>query len=419
METSRIRFPGARGEQLAGWVEQSAEGGGRGWALFAHCFTCSGSSRAAVDVSRGLARAGFGVLRFDFTGLGKSDGEFSDTGFSSNVGDLLAAARVLEQRFGPPDLLVGHSLGGAAVLHAARSLPSVSAVATVGAPADPSHVLRHMEGSLERIREEGQAKVRIGGRSFRIRQSFVEDLEETRMEETVSNLDRPLLILHAPLDTVVGIENAGRLFEMARHPRSFVSLDGADHLLTDPGDSEWISRVLSAWASRYLAPLQGEAPEDLRDGERVRARIGAEGLRTEVAARGHRLVADEPASVGGTDRGPTPYELVAAGLGACTAMTLRMYADRKDWPLDGVDVRLRHRRIQSEDGGGCEAGPGASGLDILDREIRFEGGGLSDDQKDRLLEIADRCPVHRTLSEGVHVRARRPEPEIGGLEAGP
>jgi len=375
------------------------------YALFAHCFTCSKNIRAAVNISRALSREGFGVVRFDFTGLGESEGEFEDTNFSSNVADLLAAAGYMERSLGTPQLLVGHSLGGAAVLQAVSELPGVRAVATVGVPADPAHVLVHMESSLEEIEETGAAQVSIGGRPFRVRKQFLDDLRAQRMEHTVANLSRPLLLFHSPIDTVVGIENASRLYAMARHPKSFVSLDRADHLLTDPRDSSYVGTVLAAWATRYVDLAGEEATVDaLRTMDRVVTCTPRGAFRTEVRIRAHGLVADEPRAMGGEDAGPSPYELLAAGLGACTSMTLEMYARRKGWPLEEARVRLRHDRIHRIDEEACADGDDAR-LDVIEREIELVGA-LDAGQRARLLEIARRCPVHRTLEAGADVVTR-------------
>lgn len=405
MPTERLHFDGSDGDRLAARLELPADGRPIAFVLFAHCFTCSKNLKAAVNLTRALAERGMGVLRFDFTGLGESEGDFAETDFSSNVADLVAAARFLEERHGAPQLLVGHSLGGAAVLHAATRVPSVRAVATVGAPADPAHVLHLVSDSRDEIEARGKATVTLAGRPFTIKEEFLRDLEGQRMEEVVSELGRALLILHSPVDRVVGVENAARLYDMARHPKSFVSLDDADHLLTDPVDSRYAGRVLAAWAERYVdVPAPASTPDELADGERVVTRTRLGSFRTDVRIRAHGLVADEPASVGGEDAGPTPYDLLVAGLGACTSMTLEMYAERKGWPLEEARVRLRHRKIHRRDEKECEEGRDAR-LDVVDREVELIGP-LDREQRTRLMEIADRCPVHRTLEAGVRVETR-------------
>lgn len=397
MPTRSIDFPGALGERLSARLEMPVGGEPSGYALFAHCFTCSKQLKPVVTISRALASRGFAVLRFDFTGLGESEGDFADTNFSSNVADLIAAGRYLETEFAPPQVLVGHSLGGAAVLHAALSLPSVRAVATIGAPADPGHVLKLVAEHREEIESQGEATVSLGDRPFRIKKQFLDDLDGQRMDEVVRDLEAALLIFHSPVDQVVGIENAGRLYDLARHPKSFVSLDDADHLLRRDRDSGYVGDVLGAWASRYITgPTEAEVTGD----GRVFVRTGPEGYTTRIRARKHSLTADEPASLGGDDLGATPYELLLASLGACTSMTLRMYADRKEWPLEGVSVRLSHQKLHGRDIQDCDECD--QRLDRVERELEFIGD-LTPAQRQRLLEIADRCPVHRTLDAGVGI----------------
>jgi len=415
MSTRTVRFPGASGDTLAARLELPADGRPRATALFAHCFTCSKDLRAAVAITRELAAAGYAVLRFDFTGLGESEGDFADTDFSSNVDDLVAAARWLESEHEAPRLLVGHSLGGAAVLCAAFPLPSVEAVVTIGAPADPAHVLKHVAEKESEIREKGEATVTLAGRPFTIRESFLRDLSEASFDERLRELDAALLVMHSPVDATVGIENARRIYDAAKHPKSFVTLDTADHLLSDRDDATYAARVLGVWSARYVPSLADEDPEEITAGERLVARIGEEGYRTEMGVRGHRLVADEPRSVGGTDTGPTPYDYVVAGLAACTSMTLRMYADRKEWPLAGVTVRLKHDKLHRKDDDDCVDGEGDPRLDRVRMQLQLEGD-LDASQRERLMEIAGRCPVHRTLDAGVRIEReeRAPGGEVGG-----
>lgn len=400
MHTETIRFTSSDGDQLAARLELPADRKPHAFALFAHCFTCTKNIKAAVNVSRSLAGEGFGVLRFDFTGLGESEGDFADTNFSSNVQDLLAAAAYLEREWGAPSLLVGHSLGGSAVLKAAVELPSVEAVATIGSPSDPGHVLSHFSTVEEAIEREGEAEVTLAGRPFTVRRQFLEDVREVSLAPVVEGLKRALLIFHSPIDETVSIDHAANLYGWAKHPKSFVSLDEADHLLSDERDSRYVGKVLAAWASRYLPPPErSETLEEIRTRDRVATYTGSSGYRTEIAAGKHSLAADEPRSVGGTDTAPTPYDLLLAGLGSCTGMTLRMYADRKKWPLDGITVRLKHSKVHAED---CDEDckGGNAKLDRIDRELVLDGD-LDDDQLTRLLEIADRCPVHRTLESHV------------------
>lgn len=403
MHEEKLTFEGAFGDRLVGRLALPPDRAPRAYALFAHCFTCSKDLKAAVRLSMALTSARLGVFRFDFTGLGESEGDFAETHFSSNVADLLAAARFLEREMEAPKVLLGHSLGGAAVIHAAGKLPEVRAVATIGAPADPAHLKQLLESSLQEIEREGEAEVVLAGRRFRIRQDFLRDLEEQNMREAVERLERPLLLFHSPTDAIVGVDNAAKMYEMARHPKSFVSLDGADHLLTAERDARHVGRVLSAWSERYLEASSDDRPQVETDREGgVVARVGGAGFRTELVAGGHPLIADEPEEMGGTDEGPSPYDLLAASLGACTAMTLRMYADRKDWPLDGVTVRLSHRKCHGEDDRSCEAED--VGVDVIERRLDLEGP-LSEEQRRRLEAIADRCPVHQTLERGIRVSA--------------
>ncbi|MEM7417020.1 MAG: alpha/beta fold hydrolase [Gemmatimonadota bacterium] len=407
MPTSTFEFTGSGGDRLSARIETPASGRPLAWALFAHCFTCSKNVRAAVHISRGLAQHGIGVLRFDFTGLGESEGDFANTNFSSNIDDLVRAAQALELEHGAPSILVGHSLGGAAVLRAAGRLPSVRAVATVGAPAEPLHVLGLLKDSTEEIEAAGEATVDIGGRPFRVQKQFVDDLQEQRTEHAVASLGRALMILHSPTDQIVGIENAAQLYEMARHPKSFVSLDGADHLLSRPEDATFVASVLAAWAARYVEPAPDLDGEQLTGSNRVITSTGSGTFYTEIGIRAHELVADEPKSVGGDDLGPTPYDYLLAGLGACTSMTLQMYAGRKGWPLEEARVHLRHSRLHGPDRDACEEDDECR-LDVVDREVELKGP-LDEGQRARLMEIADRCPVHRTLEAGVQVRTQERE----------
>lgn len=316
MATQVLTFPGSGGHGLAARLEVPPNGRPVAYALFAHCFTCSKNIRAAVDITRTLSGLGIAVVRFDFTGLGESDGDFSDSNFSSNVEDLLAAARYMESELEAPSILIGHSLGGPAVLHAAISLPSVRAVATIGAPADPAHVLQHISSSKEEIERVGHATVQIGGRPFQVKKQFLDDLESQRMAEVVSNLDRALLIFHSPIDKIVGVENAGRLYEMAKHPKSFISLDGADHLLSDPADSKYVGTVLAAWAQKYIPSAIDDDADEVEDSEQAVSRTRSGSFYTEIGVRHHSLVADEPVSVGGEDAGPSPYDYIVAGPGS-------------------------------------------------------------------------------------------------------
>lgn len=366
------------------------------YAIFAHCFTCSKNLNAVQHISRALTQHGIAVLRFDFTGLGDSEGEFANTNFSSNVEDLLSAAAFLEEQYEAPKLLVGHSLGGAAVLLASLRIDSVEAVATIAAPARPDHVQQLFTQDLETIRQEGKAEIKLGGRSFTITQQLIDDLEEAHEKHNFQQIHHPLLILHSPADQTVSIDNASDIYLQADHPKSFISLDQADHLLSRQADSEYAGAMIGSWVQRYVKRPQKKT---VTDDYSVVTHTGRS-FTTEVMTQQHSFIADEPKSVGGHDRGPTPYDLVAAGLGACTGMTLRMYADRKSWPLDEVRVHLRHEKVYADDCERCE--DPQQKIDQFERTIEIRGD-LDKKQHQRLMEIADKCPVHKTLEAGMRV----------------
>jgi putative redox protein len=396
----RTVFRGSSGE-LAGKLEMPS-GAPKAWALFAHCFTCGKDNVAAGRISRALAKQGFAVLRFDFTGLGESEGDFAATGFSSNVEDLVRAADHLRDQFSAPAVLIGHSLGGAAVLAAAPQIPEVRGVVTIGAPADPFHVTGLLGDAIPAI-EAGEATVSIGGRPFRVRREFLDDIAMQPQCERISNLDAALLVMHSPIDEVVSVNNARIIYDTARHPKSFISLDGADHLLSDRADAEYGAGVLAAWSSRYVAADTTSADlnaDDPPDGAVRVAESGPGRLTQQISSRRHRLTADEPHPIG-DDTGPTPYDLLLAALGACTSMTVRLYADRKQWPLERIIVDSRHFRIHAKDCDECETAMGM--VDRIERDITLIGP-LDADQRAKLLDIADRCPVHRTLRSEVSIR---------------
>jgi putative redox protein len=394
VKSYRVEFQNDAGHILSGRLEMPVDENPVDYALFAHCFTCSKDYKAITYVSRALAERGIAVLRFDFTGLGESEGEFSDTNFSSNVEDLVAAARFLEEDYEAPRLLVGHSLGGAAVLQAAVKIPSSRSVVTIAAPCSPKHLERLVTDRREELVQKGEIEVSIAGRPFRIKKQFVDDLDALRMDESIRDLDRALLVMHSPADRTVDIENAYHIFETARHPKSFVSLDKADHLLLDPDDARYAGGVIAAWAEKNTGRAKATAAAEASEDGAVVVRTGADRYHTDVRVRGHGLVADEPEKAGGTNHGASPYELLLAALGACTSITLRMYADRKGWPLEAVEVRLRHHKVHAKDCESCETESGM--IDVIDREVN-PLGDLTEEQRQRLLEIADKCPVHKTL----------------------
>ena len=401
MPNQKVVFENQGGHALSGILDLPI-GPPVGYALFAHCFTCSKNLKAAGNIARALNDASIAVLRFDFTGLGQSEGEFADTNFSSNVTDLLAAVDYLAEQYEAPSILIGHSLGGTAVLQAAPQVESAVAVATIGSPSEPAHVSRMFADSEEALREHGEATVNLGGRPFLMKQQFLDDLDKQDLRSTIGSLRKALLIMHAPLDNVVEIDNASALFIAAKHPKSFVSLDSADHLLSREADSRYAGHVLAAWASRYLPEVTAAEALQANEGEVVaRTRLG--GFRTDVRLGDHHLVADEPRSVGGTNLGPTPYDLLSGALATCTSMTLRMYADHKNLDLESATVRVEHDRVHAEDCVDCETADGK--IDEFRRTISLEGD-LTSAQKKRMLEIADRCPVHRTLHGEIKVRSK-------------
>ncbi|WP_417727429.1 alpha/beta fold hydrolase [Roseovarius sp.] len=401
MPTERLTFTGHAGHDLVARLDLPA-GPHLATALFAHCFTCSKDIPAARRIAARLAGAGIAVLRFDFTGLGHSGGEFENTSFSTNVEDLARAAEALSARGMAPGLLIGHSLGGAAVLAAAGQIKSARAVVTIGAPFDPGHVTHNFGAALERIEADGVAEVRLGGRNIRIGRGFVEDVRAEALGPKINALHKALLVLHAPRDETVGIENAGEIFKAARHPKSFVTLDGANHLITNPDDAEYAAGVIAAWAKRYLAMTPPAPPPGAPEGVVRVSEADGEGFLQDInAGPAHHVLADEPVAYGGTDRGMSPYGFLAAGLGACTSMTIRMYARRKGWDLDHVSVDVCHDKVHAQD---ADSRAEAK-ADKFTRVIRLEGD-LSDAQREKLLEIADKCPVHRTLERSSRVVTR-------------
>lgn len=402
----KIQFTGHDGNKLAARLDRP-NGPMKAMALFAHCFTCSKDIFAASRIAAGLNAKGIGVLRFDFTGLGASEGEFSNTNFSSNVQDLFAAADYLRERGMPPTLLIGHSLGGAAVLAAGPDIDEVVAVVTIGAPSTADHVTHNFHASIDEINEKGIAEVTLAGRKFSISKQFIDDVANQNFIEKIGHMKKALLVCHAPLDETVGVENATDIFVAARHPKSFVSLDHADHLLSRREDAVYVADVIAAWASRYIEADAGASTQDnekqdqLTEGVVEVSEAGPGKFTQRVRVGSHVLIADEPRGIG-DDKGPAPHDFVLAGLGACTTMTVRMYADRKGIPLEHVSVKLTRRRLKAEDCADCVTEEGE--VEEMTRDISLKGD-LDEATRGRLLEVANKCPVHKTLSGEIKIRS--------------
>ena len=407
MSQMGVTFTNLQGESLAGVLEMPTSTV-KSYALFAHCFTCSKNNPAATWIARTLANQGIAVLRFDFTGLGDSTGEFSHTNFSSNVQDVLTAAQYLEQQYVAPSLLIGHSLGGSAVLAAAQELPFVKAVATIGAPATAAHLKHLFADSYHQLMQQSSVEVQLGGRKFNIRRQFIDDLEKYNSVAHIKALNKALLIFHSSADNVVSIDEAARIYTAARHPKSFVSLDHADHLLSDSKDAHYVADVLSAWVSRYLSTEQTTVNDNATEAPVIQpgsviVRECDKKFTREILTPHHRLISDEPIALGGADLGFNPYELLLAALGSCTSMTLRMYANHKQIDLQGIQVELHHDRIHVEDCADCDKHP--QQIDVINRDIQLTGH-LDEQQRARLLDIANACPVHKTLCNKIQVNTR-------------
>jgi putative redox protein len=400
----KVEFAGSNGAALAARLDLPA-GAPKAFALFAHCFTCSKDTVAAARIAGALSERGFGVLRFDFTGLGQSGGDFASTSFSSNVADLVKAADWLREHHRAPQLLVGHSLGGAAVLAAADRVPEARAVATIGAPADAGHVRKHFAANLDEIEREGKAAVTLAGRRFTITREFLDDLSGHKLTDRIARLRRALIVFHSPRDEIVGIDNASAIFVAAKHPKSFVSLDDADHLLTRRADAVYVAEVLASWAGRYLAPVEATAEEEAPPEGAARVEeTGGGRFQQRVQVGPHRLIADEPVESGGLDSGPSPYDFLSIALGACTSMTLRLYAEHKKLKVGRIRVDVSHGKVHAEDCKDC--GEGREGrIDRFERVIHVEGE-VAPEVAARLVEIAGKCPVHRTLEANSAVVTR-------------
>lgn len=405
MPSTKADFRNKQGEILSGLLEMP-ESTPQHFAIFAHCFTCSKNIAAASRITRALAGQGVATLRFDFTGLGNSDGDFANTNFSSNVQDLIAAAEFLEENYRAPSILVGHSLGGAAVLAAGKAIESANAIVTIGAPATAEHVKHLFADSEEVIKANEEAQVDLGGRSFNIKRQFLDDIDKYNTTQHIGSLKKALLVCHSPIDTIVSIDEAAKIYTAARHPKSFLSLDKADHLLSSANDAQYVANAIGAWVGRYLEhPAAEETASSrpvLETGEVLIAEKDTKFTRTIFTER-HDFLADEPASIGGADTGPNPYDLLLASLGACTSMTIRMYANRKNLPLDNVEITLSHSRIHADDCDSCEKSTGK--IDKIEKQIKLEGD-LDEAQRQRLLEIADMCPVHKTLHNEILIESQ-------------
>jgi len=398
MNIQKVNFTNAEGQQLVGRLELPINQHAHNFVIFAHCFTCNKNLSAVKNITRELTSNGFGVLRFDFTGLGESEGDFENTNFSGNVDDLISASNYLKENYTAPTLLIGHSLGGAAAIFAAAEIESVKAVATVGAPSHPKHVQHLIQSSVDEIKTTGQANVNIGGRPFTIKKQFLDDIETKSLPDVAKNLRKALLVMHSPQDTTVGIENAEAIYISAKHPKSFVSLDGADHLLMKKEDSIYVGNVIANWAKRYVSIPKTETLSTSH--QAVASLDTQDGFTTQMTVGNHTMMADEPISFGGNDFGPSPYELVSAGLSACTAMTVQMYVKRKGWDLQNIEVHTSHTKVAKqiiENGEQKEIK-----IDTFNREIKLKGS-LDEKQIQRMLQIADKCPVHKTLHSDIQV----------------
>jgi putative redox protein len=398
MNFEKIEFENESGYRLSGRLELPADRHPHNYAVFAHCFTCSKNFSATRNISRALTGAGYGVLRFDFTGLGDSEGDFGDTNFSGNVEDLLAAIDYLSDHYKAPTLMIGHSLGGAAVIYASAKAKSIQAIATIGTPSDTKHVAHLFGDQIEAIVENGEAVVELSGRPFKIKEQFLRNINEQMVQKTLAELRKPILICHSPQDNTVGIEHAEKLYRAAIHPKSFVSLDGADHLLTNKADSKYVGEVIAGWSSRYISVPEAD---QLSSKHHVAASLDQESMfTTQMLAGDHYFTADEPTSVGGDNFGPTPYELVSSGLASCTVMTIQMYARRKKWAVNNVECHVNYDKQHAADCENCE--DDISKIDTFEREIKLTGD-LDEKQIQRLMQIADKCPVHRTLHSQTQV----------------
>ncbi|SRX75034.1 bifunctional alpha/beta hydrolase/OsmC family protein [Aequorivita antarctica] len=398
MNIQKVSFTNKDEEQLAGRLELPLDQKPHNFVIFAHCFTCTKNLTAVKNIGRALTAAGFGVLRFDFTGLGESEGDFENTNFSGNVDDLVEAANFLKKNYMAPTILIGHSLGGAAAIFAASKIPSIKAVAVINSPSHPLHVMHLLKDSTQEINKNGKAKVNLGGVDFTIKKQFLEDLKNNSLIDIVSSFGKALLILHSPQDTVVGINNAEEIYKAAQHPKSFVSLDGVDHMLSEKKDSRYVGQVIAGWATRYV---EIPPPKEIKSKSKVAASLNSDDkFSTNLKLGDHYFIADEPTEFGGNNFGPSPYEFLSGGLAACTVMTIQMYAKRKKWEVENVICHINYSKDHAVDCIHCEED--STKIDTFTREIKIMGI-LSEEQKKRLLQIADKCPVHKTLHSKTQV----------------
>lgn len=397
--TERITFTNPSGQMLSARLDLP-EGGCRFYALYVHCFTCSKDLLPASRICRFLAAQGIGVLRFDMTGLGASEGDFAETNFETNIGDILSAVEAMTRASKEPSLLIGHSLGGTAAIVASGHIPSLKAVVSINAPSHPRHVKKRFLDQEDKIVKEGSAEVMVEGRPFVIKKHFLEALEETDMQTILQNLTVPLLVMQAPDDSIVHQQNGFDLFAAAKNPKSFCALPGADHLLTDLKSSEYVASMIKAWSAPYIAETHGTLSSSPI--ESVVVAENKKGKFTQDVTWGeHIFRADEPVEIaGGLGTGPSPYDFLTAALGACTSMTLRMYADLKKIPVEHISVRVQHHKEdRPEEKEILTTLPlkKPDQMDVFSREISIEGP-VTAEQKASLLTIAEKCPVHKTLS---------------------
>lgn len=395
MPSQKVRFKNQLGYHLSAKIDYPLSKGPHPFAIFAHVFTGNKNLSSARHISRALTLHGVAVLRFDFTGLGESEGDFADTNFTSNIEDIIAAADYLAAHHQAPSIIIGHSLGGAAALFAGARIQSITAIVTIGAPSYPEHVTHLLQDEIEAIEEQGYAKVIIDRREFTIKKHFLDDLRSQNHVDIIQNLGKALLVMHSPQDRIVEIKNAAHIYKLARHPKSFITLDGANHMLTNKNDAFYAGQVIASWVQRYITIAE---KEPLNTDRQVVVKLAKEDVFTaDIQAGRHGFVADEPEEFGGFDFGPDPYELLNSALGACTAMTLQMYAKRKGWDLQDIKIHLSHAKTTHYYDDIQNIDAKTSKIDRFERVIELIGD-LSPKQRQILREVASKCPIHRTLA---------------------